>query len=167
MSNVRPLLFLAALAAMPAAPAAAVVIEGKDAPACEQGKPAILVHIKGFKKASGEVKVSLFGDDASRFMVRGGNLRKIFVPVKSTGPLSVCVAVPKPGRYAVAVHHDINGNGNMDAADGGGYSRNPKVSLMKRKPALASAAVQVGAQPTTTDVRLLYVKGLSLAPVDG
>ena len=167
MSNVRPLSILAALAGCLAAPSAAAQVQGKDAAACEQGKPSVLVRILGFKKASGEVKVSLFSDDGSRFLVRGGNIRKVFVPVRTKGPLDVCVAVPKPGRYAVAVHHDINGNGDMDGQDGGGYSGNPKVSLVKRKPALASAVIQVGGRPARTDVRLLYVKGLSLAPVNG
>ena len=167
MSNVRTLMFLAAVSGSLAATAASAMGQGNDAPVCEQGKPAILVHIKGFKQASGEVKVSLFGDDASRFLVRGGNIRKVFVPVRTKGPLAVCVAVPKPGRYAVAVHHDINGNGDMDPQDGGGYSRNPKLSLLKRKPALDKTVIMVGERPARADVQLLYVKGLSLAPVEG
>ena len=167
MSNSRFPLIPAAIAASLAATSASAAPQGKDAAACQAGKPAILVHISGFKQGTGEVKVSLFSDDASRFLVRGGNIRKVFVPVRSTAPLDVCVAVPRPGRYAVAVHHDVNGNGDMDRHDGGGYSRNPKVSLLNRKPPLSKAVVNVGDDPTPVGVRLLYVKGLSLGPANG
>ncbi len=164
MPNVRFFPILAALVAPLGATIAPAAVLGKDAAVCEGGKPAILVRISGFKKPTGEVKVSLFGDDQSRYLVRGGNIRKLFVPVRSKSPLDVCVAVPRPGRYSVAVHHDLNGNGNMDRHDGGGFSRNPKMSLFNRKPPLSKTVVQVGDEPAETGVRLLYVKGLSLAP---
>ncbi len=61
--------------------------------------------------------------------------------------MDVCVPVPAPGRYAVAVHHDLNVNGERDRQDGGGYSRNPKVSLMKPKPSFSKAAFEVGNGP--------------------
>jgi uncharacterized protein (DUF2141 family) len=165
MSNVRFPLILAALAAsVAAATSAHAAVLGKDAAACEEGKPAILVRISGFKKPTGEVKVSLFSDDSSRFLVKGGNIRKVFAPVRSKSPLDVCVAVPRPGRYSVAVHHDINGNGDMDAKDGGGFSRNPKLTIFNRKPPLAKTVISVGNAPAQAGVRLLYVKGLALAP---
>lgn len=164
MPNVRFLPILAVLAASVAVTGAPAAVLGKDAAACEDGRPAILVRISGFKRPTGEIKVSLFSDDQSRYLVKGGNIRKLFVPVRSKGPLDVCVAVPGPGRYSVAVHHDINGNGDMDRHDGGGFSRNPKMGLFNRKPPLTKTAIQVGNAPAETDVRLLYVRGLSLAP---
>ena len=49
--------------------------------------------------------------------------------------------MPAPGRYAVAVHHDLNANGERDRQDGGGYSRNPKVSLLNPKPAFSQGGL--------------------------
>jgi len=72
--------------------------------------------------------------------------------------------VPKSGRYAVAVHHDLNGNGDKDRHDGGGYSNNPSVSLINMRPAFGRTAVTVGQSPARVNVRLLYVNGLSVGP---
>jgi uncharacterized protein (DUF2141 family) len=74
------------------------------------------------------------------------------------------VPVPAPGRYAVAVHHDFNRNGERDRQDGGGYSRNPKVSLLNPKPPFSKAAFTVGNGPSKVGVTLLYIKGLNVGP---
>jgi uncharacterized protein (DUF2141 family) len=76
----------------------------------------------------------------------------------------VCVAVPGSGRYAVAVHHDLNSNGDKDRHDGGGYSNNPRVSITSLRPPFALTAVSVGRTPARVVVRLLYVRGLSVGP---
>jgi uncharacterized protein (DUF2141 family) len=76
--------------------------------------------------------------------------------------MDVCLPLPAPGRYAVAVHHDSNFNGHRDRHDGGGYSRNPKVSLMNPKPPFTKAAFNVGNGPARVGVTLLYMKGLSV-----
>ena len=86
------------------------------------------------------------------------------VPVSGTGPVDVCIAVPGPGRYAVAIHHDLNANGDKDRHDGGGYSNNPRVSLASMRPSFAKAAVSVGQLPVRVSVRLLYIRGLSVGP---
>jgi len=139
------------------APAAAAI-------ACGAGKPSVMVHVAGFKQARGKVKVSVYGSDRNRWLAKGGRITKASVPV--TGKkMDICVPVPAPGRYAVAVHHDLNTNGERDRHDGGGYSRNPKVSLLNPKPAFSKAAFQVGNGPARVGVTLLYVKGLGVGPV--
>jgi uncharacterized protein (DUF2141 family) len=124
----------------------------------------VLVHVAGFKAARGKVKVSLYGSDTSRWLAKGGKVSKVKVPVTGKS-MDICMPVPAPGRYAVAVHHDLNTNGNRDRHDGGGYSRNPKVSLMNPKPAFSKAAFNVGNGPARVAVTLLYVKGLNVGPV--
>jgi uncharacterized protein (DUF2141 family) len=131
---------------------------------CEPGKPSVIVHLAGFKQATGRVKVSLYGSDASRWLAKGGKIGKIKVPVTGKS-MDVCVPVPAPGRYAVAVHHDLNTNGERDRQDGGGYSRNPKVSLFNPKPAYSKAAFEVGNGPAKVGVTMLYMKGLRVGPV--
>ena len=143
------------------APAAVV---GTDAPACAAGKPSLLVRVSGLKQASGTVKLALYGSNPAVYLKKEGRLRRIKVPVRGSGPLDVCIAVPKPGRYAVAVHHDLNANGDRDRHDGGGYSNNPRVSITNLRPSFAKTAVAVGRAPARIDVRLLYVRGLSVGP---
>ena len=132
------------------------------APNCGAGKPSVLVHVAGFKQARGKVKVSVYGSDSS-WLAKGGRVSKTKVPVTGKS-MDICLPVPAPGRYAVAVHHDLNTNGERDRHDGGGYSRNPKVSLLNPKPAFSKAAFQVGNGPARVGVTLLYVKGLGVGP---
>ena len=43
-------------------------------------------------------------------LVRGKKLKRIDLPVTRAGAMNVCVAVPKPGNYAIAVRHfSMNG----------------------------------------------------------
>jgi uncharacterized protein (DUF2141 family) len=145
------------LACATAAPAAAL---GPDAPSCNEGKPAVLVSVNGFKARTGNLRVQLYGGDA-----KGGRLKRIDMPVTAAGPMNVCIAVPHPGTYAIAVRHDVNGdNAQHDWTDGGGFSNNPHLSLLHLKPSLADAAIGVGNGVKAISVILLYRHGLSVGP---
>ena len=163
MPKSRLLIPAAAVAALMslalASPAASATSE------CAPNKPAVLIHLAGFKQASGQVKVSLYGADTSRWLVKKGRIAKVKVPVTGSA-MDICMPVPAPGRYALAVHHDLNANGGRDRQDGGGYSRNPKVSLFNPKPSFDKAAFSVGKGPAQVRVRLLYVRGLGIGPVE-
>lgn len=163
MSNTRLLLVAPLLAALATAAPARVV--GSDAQACLTGKPSMLVRVNGLKRPSGTVKVAVYA--AHGYLAKGGKLRKVVVPVRSTAPIDVCIAVPNAGRYAVAVHHDVNGNGDKDPNDGGGYSGNPRLSITNLKPPFGKTAVRVGAAPRQVTVMLQYRNGLLIRPVNG
>ena len=158
MPKTRVSLLCAAVAAL-ATPASAAVV-GRDAAACLAGKPSVHVHLSGFKRASGTVKLALYDNDG--YLEKGRKLRKIKVPVTGARSLDVCIAVPKPGLYAVAVHHDLNGNGDRDASDGGGYSRNPRLSITNLKPSFRKTAIEVGSAPRRVGIQLQYLRGLSI-----
>ena len=123
----------------------------------------MVVRVNGFKKPSGTIQIAVYG--AEGYLAKGGKLRKVVLPVRSAGAMDICIAVPRPGQYAVAVHHDLNGNGNKDTSDGGGYSGNPKLSITNLRPSFGKTAVQVGASPRPVSVRLVYRNGLSLKSV--
>ena len=160
----HPVIMLAAVALGSAAPAALV---GSDADACASGKPSIEVVISGFKQPTGTVKVTLYDGSPAHYLVAHGKLRNVVVPVRSTDPLDVCIAVPTPGLYAVALHHDLNGNGDKDRADGAGFSRNPRLSVFNLKPPFSATGIRVGSGPTRTGVTLMYLRGLSIRPARG
>ena len=157
----------AALAlAASAAPAQAAL--GPDAPSCRSGSndPAVLVNVTGFKHRNGKLRVQLYGSNPADFLAKGKKLRRIDLPVTGSGPMRVCVAVPRAGNYAVAVRHDADGNGKSGWNDGGGFSRNPKVSLMDLKPSYQEVAIPVGKGVKPVDVVLNYRQGLSIGPVN-
>jgi uncharacterized protein (DUF2141 family) len=153
---------VAGTALMAATAAVALPSSAEAAAGCVPGKPSVLIHVAGFKQPEGKVKLSLYGADG-RWLVKKDRITKVKLPVTSKA-MDVCLPVPAPGRYAVAVHHDLNDNGERDRQDGGGYSRNPKVSLLNPKPAFSKAAFTVGNGPAKVGIRLLYIKGLSVGP---
>ena len=161
MSISRNSLFAIGGATLIAVAAAAAMPAGATSTRCAAGKPSVLVHVAGFKQPRGKVKLSLYGAD--HWLNKQGRISKVKVPVTGRA-MDICIPVPAPGRYAVAVHHDVNVNGERDRQDGGGYSRNPKVSLLNPKPPFAKAAFSVGNGPARVGVTLLYIKGLSVGP---
>jgi uncharacterized protein (DUF2141 family) len=163
MFNLRSLIVLPLLAG--AATAAPGAISGSNASACLTGRPSVLVHISGFKRASGMVKLGVY--PAGTYLQRRGTVSKDKVAIRSSGPLDVCLPVPGPGRYAVAIHHDVNGNGEKDMSDGAGFSNNPHLSITNLKPSFGRTAVEVGGTPRRVDVILQYRRGLSVGPVAG
>ena len=154
-------------AAVAAVPANAQPPLGVDAAACRAGQPSILVNVQGFSRRTGNVRVALYGNP-STFLDRGATMRKINLPVTPGGPMRICVAVPHPGRYAIAVRHDVDGdNARGDWGDGGGFSRNPRISLLHLRPSFDAVAVNVGQGVLGVNVVLNYRYGLSIRPANG
>jgi uncharacterized protein (DUF2141 family) len=157
---------VACLAVMAAAawsaPAAAMY---GDSAACARGDTAVLVRVGGFKEHQGTLRVQIYGSNPADFLAKGKKLRRIDVPVTKSGRMDVCVALPAPGAYAVAVRHDLDGNGKSGWSDGGGFSRNPDISLFHLKPSFNDVVIQVGKSVRPVDVTLQYRKGLSIGPV--
>jgi uncharacterized protein (DUF2141 family) len=149
----------------PAASAQAAL--GPDAAACSPGsnRPAVLVSVTGFKNRAGRLRVQLYGSNPSEFLAKGKKLRRIDLPVSGNGAMNVCVAVPRPGTYAVAVRHDTDGNNKSGWNDGGGFSNNPRISLVDLKPSLRETAISVPGGVKPVQVVLNYRRGLSIGPI--
>ncbi len=158
-----PVLAAAFAATLPGAAHGAVL--GQDARACMTGKPSVLVRVSGFKTAAGTVKIGVY--PAESYLHKRGTVSKDTLPVRSMGAMDVCLSVPRSGRYAVAVYHDLNGNGDKDASDGAGYSNNPPLSLTNLKPGFGRTAIVVDGAPRRVGVVLQYRRGLSVGPVNG
>jgi uncharacterized protein (DUF2141 family) len=130
--------------------------------------PALLIDVRGFKQAKGELRVQVYGSDPAQFVKGGKRLVRIDEPVR-TDPMRVCVPLPAAGHYAVAVRHDLNGDGKSSLSDGGGFSRNPSISLgdaiSRRMPRYQDVAVSVGGSPLKVDIVMQYVRGLSIGPI--
>jgi uncharacterized protein (DUF2141 family) len=149
-----------------AAPAAGDVL-GPQAEHCfaGSGKPAALVRVSGLKNRKGELRVQAYGSDAAKFLEKGEWIARVDLPVTASGPMDVCVPLPRPGNYAIAVRHDANGNGKSDWNDGGGFSRNPDLSLTNLEPDHARVVVPVGNGPAPLSIVMQYRHGLTIRPV--
>ncbi len=161
--NQTPLALGAILLA--AQPLSAQPVLGPDASGCQAGAsdPALLVNVSGFKSRSGRVRINVYGSNPAEFLAKGKVLRRIDLPVSAQG-MRVCVALPRAGRYAVAVRHDADGNGKSGWTDGGGFSRNPALSLAKLKPSYNEVAIDARSGITNVSVILKYRQGISIGP---
>lgn len=151
-----------------AVPARAQDVLGADAAACAPSASgsAVLARVHGFKSRTGKLRVQTYGNDPERFLDKGSKLRRIEVPVTPAGDMHVCIEVPGPGTYGVAVRHDRDGNGKSGWSDGGGFSRNPKLRLPNPKPDFDDVAIDVGPGVKRIDIVLNYKNGLfSIGPV--
>lgn len=160
------LMSLAMAASLVSVPAVAQAAIGPDAASCRNGGPAILVNVTGLKNKVGKVRVQLYGSNPSDFLAKGKKLRRIEVSAAAASA-PICIAVPKAGRYAVAVRHDANGDGKSGWSDGGGFSRNPNISITNLKPSYSKVAFNVESGVTPIDVVMNYRRGLSIEPIAG
>lgn len=139
---------------------------GPDADVCIRGNaPSVLVRVPALKKPTGKLRVQIYGSDPAEFLAKGQWLKRIDLPVDSSGPLNVCVALPEPGAFAVAVRHDLDGNGKSGWNDGGGFSRNPDISLFDLKPDYEKVAIAVGNETKVIEVYMNYRRGLAIKPL--
>lgn len=146
-------------------PATAPIL-GRDAAFCAAGTndSAVLVRVSGFKTRTGGLRVQLYGNNPDDFLAHGKKLRRVDLPVTPSGVMAVCIKTPSDGAYAIAVRHDVDGDGKSGWNDGGGFSRNPHISLFSYKPKFDQVVFRVTGH-TAIDVVLNYRQGLSIGPI--
>ncbi len=149
-----------ASAALLAAPAAAQyrVELPNDLGACNGAGPAVRVQISGVTPAKGKLRVQLYRGTKDEWLQKGRWLHRIEVPARG-GSATVCMPVPGPGTYGIAVRHDVNGNGSTDlSTDGGGMSNNPSINIFNLgKPSYTKTAFPVGSEVKTISISMRYM----------
>lgn len=128
-----------------------------DLSRCNGSQPAVKVLISGITPAHGMLRVQLYPATAADWLKPGRWLDRIEVPAR--GPTAtVCMPVPGRGTYAIAVRHDVNGNGKTDiATDGGGMSNNPAINILNLgKPSVDKTAFAVGDEVKTISIHMRY-----------
>lgn len=148
---------------------------GKAEGQCRPGErgPAFIVEVEGFKDRKGRLKLELYPANDKDFLAddniliaAGKPFRRVEVPVAPSGPVSLCIRAPEPGRYALSLLHDRNGDRKFAlSADGIGFAGNPKLGFSK--PSAAAASAVVGADPARITIILNYRRGLfSFGPLE-
>jgi uncharacterized protein (DUF2141 family) len=159
-----PFLGLIALALATSASADPRETSPNDKSCANPSLPTMTVRVTGLKSGAGKVRVQAYGPGGASFLDKGRWVRRVDMPLSGRRSVDVCVPLPKPGQYAFVVRHDANANRKSDWSDGGGFSRNPKLSLMG-KPSFGQTAVTVGDGPAKTQVVMNYRSGLSVKPL--
>jgi uncharacterized protein (DUF2141 family) len=154
-----------AVATMLATGPAFAQLAGPDAAAC--GDPtaaAVRVRVTGLKNGNGTLRVQAYGANPADFLAKGKWVRRVELPLQGRRALDVCLRLPRFGAYAVAVRHDANGNGKSDWNDGAGFSRNPKLSLLRLKPAFGDVVVPVSRPGSAVSIIMNYRQGFAIGP---
>ncbi|HXH15059.1 MAG TPA: DUF2141 domain-containing protein [Sphingomonas sp.] len=158
---------LAAAMVLLAGQAEAQGVLGSDAAACRPGEgPAIAVEILGLKDRTGELKLELYPGVEADFLkddrvliAAGKTFRRVTVPTPATGPTTMCIRVPGPGRYALLLTHNRDGKNKFSFwTDGAGFASNTR--LGRSRPKVEQALVEVRSGVTTVRIVAQYLRGL-------
>jgi uncharacterized protein (DUF2141 family) len=131
--------------------------------------PAILVRIFGFKDRAGNVRVQTYSDKQEELLEKGKYFNRIVQALGPSGDVMVCMPVPKPGKYVLFVHHDRNANNGLGTSDGAAFSNNPPLKFGIPKPPKPNAkesAIDASSGIVKTDIRMNYLSGFSIKPVE-
>ena len=157
---------LAMVAVLGAAPVAAQGytygrIMTNDLGQCAAGKgPAVRVAVDGLESGNGNLFVRAYLADTGDWLKSKRYIMRVDARPQA-GTTTVCVPLPAPGNYAIAVHHDTNGNKKSDLADGAGMSNNPKIKkilgLVPRAPAVDKTRFTAGAGVARMTINMQYL----------
>jgi uncharacterized protein (DUF2141 family) len=148
--------FTLVVAALWAAGAAAA-----EQPECtgHKGPLKLYVNVQGVRSNQGLVAVTLYADDSSKFLMHHGSLYVGRVPAMAPAT-RVCIYIPAPGVYALAVYHDANANRKFDRTgiglpnEGFGFSNDPPVFL--GMPSFKRVRISVPKTDLNTTIKLRY-----------
>lgn len=131
---------------------------GNDPAPCRGSGPAIRVNVSGIHRPTGMIRVQLYRGIASEWLESGRYLYRMEVPARGES-MNFCMPVPQPGTYAVAVRHDVNGNGKTDiTSDGGAMSNNPSINIFNLgKPSVNKTRFNIGNEVITMNLVMRYL----------
>lgn len=133
-----------------------------DMSLCAAGKgPAVRIAVSGLKSSSGNLFVRVYPARSSDWLKSKRYVMRVDATPKA-GSMTVCVPLPAPGEYAIAVQHDANGNRSTDiSTDGAGMSNNPGIKkilgLVPRPPSVDKARFTAGPGITQMAIAIQYL----------
>jgi uncharacterized protein (DUF2141 family) len=131
---------------------------GNDMARCEGSNPAVRVTVTGISSSNGSIRVQSYRATAADWLTKGRWLSRIQQPARR-GTMTFCVPVAGPGNYAIAVRHDVNGNGETDLrTDGGGMSNNPSINVFNLgRPSVQKTTFAVGNGVRAIQINMRYM----------
>ena len=153
---------IVALGLLAGASTAAPALAGPPPQGDCTGRPSatkLYVNVQGLRSSTGLVAVTLYADDRSKFLVRHGSLYVGRVPARAPNT-RVCIFVPNPGIYAVAVYHDEDSSRKLNRSalglptEGFGFSNNPPTFMSL--PNFSKVRLNVVADGSFTTIKMKY-----------
>jgi uncharacterized protein (DUF2141 family) len=119
------------------------------------------IVVDGVRSDQGLMTVTIYPPDRDKFLKANGEIGVWRIP-SQTPSTEMCVWVPTPGPYAVAVYDDLNENHRFDHSlvaplEPYGFSNNPRVLL--GPPSAGAAKIDVAEGETTIHIQLRYPRG--------
>lgn len=132
-----------------------------DPAQCAAGKgPAVRVAINGLKSSEGNLFVRAYPATKADWLESKRYVMRVDARPQS-GSMTVCVPLPATGNFAIAVHHDVNGNRKSDLSDGAGMSNNPGIrkvlGLVPRPPSVDKVRFTAGEGVTRMTINIQYM----------
>jgi len=127
----------------------------------EPGPARLRVVVDGVRVPEGTMTATLYPDAQDKFLKANSQLAVWRVP--AAAPVTtMCLRLPAPGRYALAIYDDLNLNGRFDHTtfaprEPYGFSDNPHPLFIL--PSVRSATFAAGPGDTTLHIRLIYPEG--------
>jgi uncharacterized protein (DUF2141 family) len=133
--------------------------------------PAFIVNVAGLRDRTGRLKLEVypatdddFLADDNVLVAAGKTFRRVDVAVPGSGPIELCVRVPRAGRYGVVVLHDRNSDRRFNwRVDGIGFAGNPRLGLTQPDVEEASAVASSGRSRVT--IVMNYLRGMRMRPL--
>lgn len=133
--------------------------------------PAFIVNVAGLRDRTGQLKLEVypatdedFLADDNVLVAAGKTFRRVQVPVPASGPIGLCVRVPRAGRYGVVVLHDRNSDRRFNwRVDGIGFAGNPQLGVSQ--PDVAEASAVASSRRTSLTIVMNYLRGLRMRPL--
>ena len=130
---------------------------------CEgrESQTKLTVQVTGVRAAKGEMAITLYPDDAKRFLAPHQKMARVRA-VAQAPTTTACFWLPAPGYYAVSVYHDENANRDFDRtilglpAEGFAFSNNPPTPTAL--PSFKAVRFKAGEGETRITVKLKYLK---------
>ncbi|MEA3065586.1 MAG: hypothetical protein QOJ27_2038 [Sphingomonadales bacterium] len=119
----------------------------------------LYVDVDNVHSSRGLIAVTLYTDDPRKFLAKRGSLYVGRVRARQ-GRTRVCIHVPRPGTYALAVYHDADSDRHFDRtglglpAEGFGFSNNPPTFF--GLPSFSRVRLNVAKTGLSTTIRLHY-----------
>ena len=162
-SKITAIAGIAALGLLGLAQAAPAEAQYRDKIRNDPGKcasgagPAVMVAVNGVKGTGGTIRIQSYRATPQDWLEKGRWINRMEAPAKA-GTMRFCMPLPAAGSYAVAVRHDVDGDGKTDIfGDGGAMSNDPSVNIFNLgKPSYKKVAFDVGSGVETISVQMRY-----------
>ena len=126
---------------------------------CEADGAFVNVEVIDLKNTNGNLTVTAYGDREEDFLAPGRKLLRKRVDITGS-TTTVCLAVPKPGTYAIAVYHDEDDDHDFDRtliglpAEGYGFSND--APALAGLPSFSDARFEVESSGRHLTIRMRY-----------